>query len=100
MKRCLHLGWKQEDYSTGGGLDSRRLCLLLCFLIFMEFQGYLHSGNEVILVINRGQLIPLGNLKLSCLGLCMSEGVLCIGSLSKVELISERQVQVRYVHMS
>ena len=46
-----------------GGLDSWRLCLLLCFLIFMELQGDLRSGNKVILVGNRGQLIPWGTLK-------------------------------------
>ena len=37
-KVCLLLRWKLEDYSTGEGLDSRRLCLLLCFLTFLELQ--------------------------------------------------------------
>ena len=45
-------------------------------LIFLELQGDLHSGKEVVLVGNMGQLIPLGNLELSRLGLCMLEGVL------------------------
>ena len=38
-------------------------------LICLELQGDLHSGKEVVLVGNMGQLIPLGNLELSLLGL-------------------------------
>ena len=64
--------WNQEDYSTGWGLDSRRFCILLCFLIFLELQEDLHSGNEMVLMGFRGQLISCGNLELSHLGLCMS----------------------------
>ena len=37
-------------------------------LICLELQD-LHSGKEVVLVGNMGQLIPLGNLELSRLGL-------------------------------
>ena len=75
-KGCLHLGLKQEYYSTGGGLDRLSLCLLLCFLIFLVIQGGPHSGNKEILVGNRGQLIPWGKLELGHLGLCMLEGEL------------------------
>ena len=68
--------WRQDDYSTGAGINSRRLCLPLCFLIVLELRGDLQTENEVVLVGRRGQLIPSGNLELRPLELWLLEGVL------------------------
>ena len=54
---CFSDGGRKIIPQEGGSI-AENYCFLLCFLIFLELQRDLHSGNRVVLVGNRGQLIP------------------------------------------
>src|SRR4029434_11224118 len=61
---------------TGGGLDSKRLCLLLYLLILLELQEDLQSGKkEVVLVVC---VCVGGHVCVVCVCVCVRKVVLVV----------------------
>ena len=85
--------WRQEDYSTGGGLDGRRLCLLLHFLIFLELQGDLHSGNSLELSF-RALYVRRSTLKFNSIYIS-PEQYICLKALDRAQSL-DPLVQAQY----